>query len=90
MSMWQSLCVKHSAMRLTGAVDCCRLPVTIIKPAAVVKSPATALGPTQAGAPAAALDALRVPGMPGSIYDTQQGIDTADVNITGKRASVRT
>ena len=60
-------------------LDCCRVPVTVIKPASVVKGPATAPGQTQAGAPAAALDALRVPGMPGSIFDTQQDSNTADV-----------
>ena len=60
-------------------LHCCRVPVTVIKPASVVKGPATAPGQTQAGAPAAALDALRVPGMPGSIYDIQQDSNTADV-----------
>lgn len=83
-------CVKMAepvcqAMRLSGAVECCRLPVTVIKPAAVVKSPGSAPGQMQAGPPDAALDALRVPGMPGSIYDTEQVIDIADaVNTTGK------
>ena len=66
-------------------LGCCRVPVTVINPASVAKGPATAPGQTLAGAPAAAPDALRVPGMPGSIYDTQQDSNTADVvSVTGE------
>lgn len=59
--------------------------MTVIKPASVVKGPATVPGQAQAGAPAGAPDALRVPGMPGSIYGTQQDSNLADVvSVTGK------
>ena len=60
--------------------------MTVIKPSPVVKGPATAAaGQTEAGAPAGALGALRVPGMPGSTDDDQQGTSSIDVvTVTGE------
>ena len=58
------------------------MPVTVIKPTSVVKGPAKAPGQVQASAPAAPSDSVKVPGMPGSIYDTEQAAYGLDA--TGK------
>ena len=69
---------------------CCRVPVTVMKPASVAKGTAGAAGPVQAGAPAVAPGAVKAPALPEvpeSIYttcETAESPDTQGVYKKGK------
>ena len=57
----------------------CRVPVTVIKPTPLAESQDKNQGQVQASVPAAALDTLKVPALPGSIYDSEQPTDNVSV-----------